>query len=402
MTTRETVLADLASRQKAMRADLERFVAIPTGWNHTAGLDELRALVVDRCAKLGASSELIPGGPRPDWLYETVGAAGKKDSSAIPPAVVCRMPAPRPDLPRLLFSGHLDTVFDPHGPFQSVSIPPHATKAVGPGVADMKGGIIIALHALESLQSAGVAIGWSFIFNSDEETGSFHSEAALRAEARRHDIGIALEPALPDGGLAVERKGSGQFIIETFGKTAHAGRDFAKGVSAVYSLARVISRVEQLTNLDRGVTVNIGPLKGGEATNIVPDYAAAWGNVRFPTGADAESIAIALDALAADGAVKVRYTLARPAKPRTPGVDRLVAIAQRCARTLNQPLPVGSTGGVCDGNILQDEGLPTLDNLGVKGGGLHTHQEWVDLDSMVERAQLLALFIAEAAGSPLE
>lgn len=400
MTALAERLDQLVSRREpAMRADLARYVAIPTGHNHALGLDEFRGLVTERCIALGAQVRMVPGEPRPDWLYSEPGSAGGTGGGAdrgIPAAAVCTRT--REGLPRLLVASHLDTVFDPRGPFQAMLVSSDGSRAVGPGVVDMKGGIVIALHALEALEEAGVPVGWTYFFNSDEETGSYHSAAALADESKRNDWGLATEPALPDGSLAIERKGSGQFIVEAFGRSAHAGRDFEKGVSAVYELARALSRVEALTDLSCGVTVNIGPIRGGAATNIVPDYAAAWGNVRFPSSAECERFRMGLEAINTPAAenregiarIRVRHSLNRPAKPKTARSELLGLIARETAEAIGQTLPFASTGGVCDGNIMQDAGLPTIDSLGVRGGGLHTHAEWIDLSSLVDRCRLLA------------
>lgn len=399
----------IAKRESAMKDDLRRYVDIPTGFNHTAGLDELRGLVVRRCEALGATTELVPGGPRPGWLHGDESGSG----GAVPPALICRgLQGPAPDgrnaRPSILIASHLDTVFDPRGPFTKLAWTEGGAKAIGPGVVDMKGGIVIALHALEALAECGIPVRWTYFFNSDEETGTYHSAAALMDEAKRHQWGLATEPALPDGGLAVERKGSGQFIVEAFGKGAHAGRDFEKGVSAVYLLARTLAKVEGLTDFAAGVTVNVGPLRGGAATNIVPDYAAAWGNVRFPTAETGERFRLALESLdttgvpvsgtgasvgnptPTPGTVRIRHSMNRPAKPMTEGTRQLAEIARSVAESLGQNLPFSSTGGVCDGNLMQAAGLPTIDSLGVRGGGLHTHSEWIETRSLVERCRLFA------------
>lgn len=395
MTSPDTALSRaIASRADAMRRDLERFVNIPTGYNHTPGLDELRALVADRCRALGAIVESFPGDPRPDWLGPDGRSVGVQ---AIPPSIACRRPAP--GRPSVLIASHLDTVFDPQGGFTRYQPDPSGKRATGPGVVDMKGGIVIALHALESLEEIGQPVSWTYFFNSDEETGSHHSARALERLCPGHDWGLATEPALPDGSLAIERKGSGQFIVEAFGRTAHAGRDFEKGASAVYALAGALVRVQGLTDLGAGVTVNVGPLKGGDATNIVPDYAAAWGNVRFPVPEAWDRFRAGLESIATPGdddrlpRIRVRHALNRPAKPVTPMTERLALTARAVAESLSQPLPFASTGGVCDGNIMQNAGLPTIDSLGVRGGGLHTHQEWIDLDSLTQRCELFAFLL---------
>jgi len=388
--------AAIAPRRDEMVSDLARFVAIPTGKNHAKGLDEFRSVVTKRLEALGATTELIPGDPKPEWLGSEPVSAG------IPPTAVCRKR--EPGEPRVLIAGHLDTVFDPGGPFQRLEVAADGRTATGPGVVDMKGGILIAVVALEALAQCGIDTPWTFFLNSDEETGTYHSDLALRAESANHEFGLALEPALPDGSLAVERKGSGQFLVECFGRASHAGRDFFSGVSAVYTLGAVLTRLAEMSDKDRGTTVNVGPLKGGVAPNVVPDYAAAWGNTRFVDPAASEEVQRQLAALAtatdAVPSIVVHRSFNRPAKPLIPSTERLALIARECAASIGQSLPFASTGGVCDGNIMQDAGLPTIDTLGVRGGGLHTTSEWIELDSLVGRALLLAVLIERLARTP--
>ncbi len=401
LTDRESRLASvIAARAGAMLEDLRTWVAIPTGGGHAPGLDETRGILVRRLTAIGAAVELIPGDPRPPWLY------GEVPGRPPPPSAICRRSGRSKADSRLLLSGHLDTVHDPTGPFQSLTVSPDGRTATGPGVVDMKGGLVIAVHALEALAESGIDAEWTFVLNSDEETGSYHSETALRHAAGQADVGIVLEPALPDGGLVVERPGSGQFMIEARGRAAHVGRDFGSGVSAVNALCTAVLAAGTFADPGRGKILSVGPLEGGSATNVVPDRARAWGNVRFKTpelGSELErqvrGLATGPDALPA---TEVFTSFNRPAKPLTPRVRALAESARTAAEHLGQRLPFGSTGGVCDGNILQDAGLPTIDTLGVRGGGLHTPQEWIEIPSLVERAQLLAILIARlgAGGAP--
>lgn len=379
-----------------MRRDLAAHVAIPTGHNHLAGLGEYRSLLLDRLAALDGEPEFIPGSPRPWWIGGPNAKAIAQES--IPPTVIVRKAGRLPaGGMKALLAGHLDTVFHPEGPFRSLTIAADGATATGPGVVDMKGGILIAVNALEALKECGIDLPWVFCLNSDEETGSYFSEPALRLAAREADVGLALEPALPDGSLAVERKGSGQFYIEARGKSAHAGRDFEHGISAVYALAEALLGAERLIDLPQGVTVNVGPIVGGGATNAVPDRAAAWGNVRYPSPEQGEALSAAFAQLAGrdkrGAEIIVERSFNRPAKPMTDATLGLAERARSAAEDLGQSLPFASTGGVCDGNILQDAGLPTIDTLGVRGGGLHTEQEWIDLRSLVERSQLLACLL---------
>ncbi len=389
--TESKVCALIERRASFLLDDLRLHVETPTGGGHRAGLDETRERFVGRLAALGASSELIAGDERPAWMTT--------EGEPLP-TVLCRRR--RSDAgASVLIAGHLDTVHDPDGPFKTLDIASDRKTAIGPGCVDMKGGLVIALAALEALEEAGEPVSWGVALNSDEETGSYFSERALRLAAGEHDWGIALEPALPGGVLALERGGSGQFLLETSGRSAHVGREFTKGVSAVTALARCLVAIGDMPAPDRGRIVNIGPIEGGVATNAVPDRARAWGNVRYPDESVSAELGAMLDALQTEpGAmpgVVVHRSFNRPAKPASDRTRQLAGVARSAAEALGQPMGFARTGGVCDGNILQDAGLPTIDTLGVRGGALHTTDEWIELASLVERCQLLAVTILRLA-----
>jgi glutamate carboxypeptidase len=399
----------IEKRRAFLLDDLRLHVGLPTGLNNTPALDETRERLTTRLNALGAGTELVPGDDKPEWLnrrnerppaHLSPATGTTRNGTPIPPTAISRRAAGKPG-PRILLSGHLDTVHDPSGDFRELTIAPDGVKAVGPGCVDMKGGLVIAVAALESLHEAGINASWSFILNSDEETGSYHSDLAIQREADRHDIGLVFEPSLPDGSLVVSRPGSGQFRIEAFGKAAHVGRDFASGVSAVNALARCLITIADIPDAQRGIIANVGPIAGGHATNVVPDFACATGNVRFFTPDAERDVAAALDALAtprdAMPSIRVYRSFNRPPKPLIQATQRLADAAKAVADDLAQPMSFKSTGGVCDGNILQARGLPTIDTLGVRGGGLHTPDEWIDLRSLVERCQLLAILIARIA-----
>lgn len=400
LTERETHLCALiASWHDRLLEDLRLHVGTPTGGDNRPALDRTRTLLTDRLARLGAKVRLVPPGPRPDWLYGGEIRANRQEEG--PPVAMCvRTQTRAAGRPRILLSGHLDTVHDPSPdhPFRELSISGDGKTATGPGCVDMKGGLVIAVAALEALEASGIDAAWSFILNSDEETGSYWSEPALRSAAREHDLGLVFEPALPDGSLAIQRPGSGQFRVEVRGKSAHVGRDFSGGVSAVNQLARVLLRLAELPDPARGKILSVGPLQGGPATNVVPDLARAWGNVRYQDEAMARELEREVMACATEGSqlpsVHIDTSFNRPAKPQTDAVRSLALAARSAAEDLGQTLPFSATGGVCDGNLLQDEGLPTIDTLGVRGGGLHTEKEWIELASLVERCQLVALLIA--------
>jgi len=385
-----SLCAHIAKRHHALLDDLRLHVEIPTGANNHAGLDESRERFAARCQSLGATQTLIPGTPRPAWLTMSLDD-GLLEAPPPPSALLSRIQG-RPGL-KILLSGHLDTVHEPSSSFRSLTLNSDGKTATGPGCVDMKGGLVIAMAALEALEELAAPVAWSFILNSDEETGSYHSDAALRQAAAQHDIGLALEPALPDGSLVVERPGSGQFMLEARGRAAHVGRDFTSGISAINALSQSVLDAAKIADPANGLICSIGRIIGGVAPNVVPDHARAWGNVRYFTP-QAESLAAArLDALAASPGISIQRSFNRPSKPLTTQTQKLADLARSVASDLNQPMPFAKTGGVCDGNNLQAAGCPTIDTLGVRGGGLHTPQEWIDLSSLVERCQLLAILI---------
>lgn len=386
-----------------MYGEIADAVAIPTGGAHQPGLDELRGILCARLQALGATIAMHAGDERPAWLtlpHER--GADEQTTAVIPPVAIAHRLAPRSSAagPRVLLAGHIDTVHDPFGAFQSLTRESE-TIARGPGAVDMKGGIILAMNALEALEESGVPLRYSFLLNSDEETGSFHSARTIEEAGRGHDLGIALEPAGEGGSLVVERMGSGHFRIDCTGRTAHAGRDFTKGVSAVVALAKAILETSAASDPAAGRIVNVGPLEGGLVSNAVPASASAWGNVRFADPAAMEELSQRFARLnTPDGAlpgVRVLTAFARPAKPMTPAVEAFAHRVREVAELLGQRLPFGKTGGVCDGNILQSVGLPTLDTLGIRGGNLHRLDEYIEIPSIVERAQLLAVVLKRIA-----
>ncbi len=393
----------LHARALAMENDLREFVSIPTGTGHEPGLERFRAIMRARLAALGAEISEIPGDSRPEWVTQpTQRAAADAPVALRAESRVARLGA----APRILITGHLDTVHDPLGAFQSLTRT-SPTRATGPGAIDMKGGLVIMLHALEVLHECGIECAWTVLLNSDEETGSLHSARAIRAEARAHahsgGIGLAMEPALPDGSLVLERLGSATFRIECLGRAAHAGRDFAHGVSAVNALAARILDAVKLVDLEAGTVINIGPLEGAKTTNIVADSARAWGNARFRDSARDALVERGLRAMATNAQsplphTNIEYEANRPAKPEVPAVRAIAGELASIAHLLGEPIGFGKSGGVSDGNLMQAEGLPTLDTLGPRGGNLHRIDEYIDLDSMVPRGAMLAILLARRSG----
>ncbi|MCE2885345.1 MAG: M20/M25/M40 family metallo-hydrolase [Planctomycetaceae bacterium] len=390
------IAARLAARRARMESDLAEWVAVPTCSGHEPGLSRLRGLLRARLEALGADLAEIPGDAKPAWIVQP-----GQPADAPPPVAlraIARNGCGRP----VLVTGHIDTVHDAFGAFDRLTRGSDG-RAVGPGAIDMKGGLVILTHALEVLAELGVKPAWTVLLNSDEETGSLHSQRAIRAEARAcaaaGGIGLAMEPSLPDGSLVLERLGSATFRIECEGRAVHAGRDFAQGVSAVNALAARILDAAKLVDLDAGTVVNIGPLEGGKATNIVADRARGWGNARFRDAAREAELRRGLLAFATapDAPLprtRIEYESNRPAKPETPAVRAMAEEVRAIGAALGQRVGFGKSGGVSDGNLMQAEGLPTIDTMGPVGGNLHRTDEYIELDTMTPRAAMLAVLLA--------
>ena len=305
---------------------------------------------------------------------------------------------------RVLLTGHLDTVFAADHPFQEPRFLDESTLN-GPGAADMKGGLLVMLTALEALEKSGLGeqLGYDVLINSDEEIGSLGSAPLLVEMAGRADFGLTYEPALADGTLAGARKGSGNFTLLVRGRAAHAGRDFEQGRNAVTKLAAMIGELDDLNEKFDGVTLNAALIEGGSAINVVPDLAICRFNVRVKDDPDAAAVAAELEGLLArhrgqEGiSCELHGGFSRPPKPLSPENERLFEILARIGAELDLEISWRPTGGCCDGNNLAAAGLPNIDSLGVRGGHIHSQREYALVDSLTERAKLSALMLMKYA-----
>ncbi|MGD0769526.1 MAG: hydrolase [Tepidisphaeraceae bacterium] len=304
---------------------------------------------------------------------------------------------------RILLNIHLDTVYPPDSPFQSAG--QEAGNVRGPGVADAKGGLAVMLTALEALERSGKGegIGWQVLINPDEEIGSPGSGGLLVAAARDHQFGLLFEPALPDGALVDRRRGSGNFSIVVRGRAAHAGRDFAAGRSALLAAAKISLKLHAINQTLPGVTVNVGAIDGGAPPNVVPDLAICRINVRTTQLADEQIVTNVVENLvselnSSDGiSAELHGQFASPAKIPDERTLRLLDAIVSCGKELGMTLATRSSGGASDGNRLAAAGLPNVDSLGVRGDLIHTPNEYMIPDSLVERAQLAALLMLKIA-----
>ncbi len=302
----------------------------------------------------------------------------------------------RADAPlQVLLVGHMDTVFPKNHSFQSPEKLDENTLH-GPGVADMKGGILVMLTALQAFEASNHSgqLGWQVILNADEETGSHGSVDTLVEAAQGADVGLIYEPALADGTLSRARKGSGNFTIVAMGKAAHAGREFALGKNAIMALYKAANKLEQLTDLRNGVTVNIARISGGTAFNVVPATAVLQLNIRCLTVEQQQSLEAEMKEILHEVSSQEEVLLelsggfTRPPKTISPANQLLMDWVADCGSQLNIDVQFKDTGGCCDGNNLAAAGLPNVDTLGVLGGQIHTANEFMIIPSLGERAKL--------------
>lgn len=296
-----------------------------------------------------------------------------------------------------LLVGHTDTVW-PVGTVLRQPVERRGGRLAGPGVYDMKAGLTQGLYALRALAALGLApplapVWW---INSDEEIGSADSLRGLRRLARQARRVFVLEPAYGlEGRLKTARKGSLRFTVLVHGQAAHSGLDPDRGASAIRELARVIDRLYELADRERGITVNVGVVAGGLRANVVAPEARAEVDVRVLSAADGEEIerrVRALQPVTPGTRLEIRGGIDRPPLEATPANRALWEQARRCGAELGFQLDEATVGGGSDGNFTSPL-APTLDGLGAVGDGAHAEHEFVEIDRMPERSALLALLL---------
>ncbi len=312
---------------------------------------------------------------------------------------------------RLLLIGHLDTVYPPEPAVRGfLSDPADPDRATGPGVTDMKGGIVIMLGALQALHLGGRLDGHriTVILNADEEKGSADSTEIIRLEAAESELALAFECGFPrDGGastIVTARRGVGRAIFRTTGPGGHAGLEGPRAGSAVLELAQKAVEISALHDPERRWNVNVGTFRGGSAANVIATEAEITVDYRFPDKASGEELGEAIIEIASDpfqrgptGRPLVRTVckehLIRPALERSDAVASAAARIIAAGADLGLTLVEEARGGSSDAALAYDAGCPAVCGLGAVGGEIHTEREWIRLSSLVERARLAALAI---------
>lgn len=391
----------LDTQQAAMEQVLPQWSEINSGSYNPEGVNAFGLAVHDYINKhLAVECERIS---MP--TVQSVNARGEIEQLAVGDLWLYRKAqAPKNPTINLLFTGHLDTVFPIDSAFQQCTML-EAGVLGGPGVADMKGGILLMLNALRAIERSPLAklVNWQILLNPDEEIGSLSSAPYLAKAAQAADIGLVYEPSMPSGDLAGARKGSGNFSLIVTGKAAHAGREFHLGRNAITALAEAMLALEKINASDHNITLNLGKIHGGGPVNIVPDKAVVHFNVRVESQAEADIAQAHINQVVAHLAQREGFSaqlvgkFTRPAKPATPQQTKLFELVTDCGSQLGMDIAFKATGGCCDGNNLAAAGLPNVDSLGVQGGNIHSHQEYVLLESLAARAKLSALIIHRLA-----
>jgi glutamate carboxypeptidase len=378
-----------------MLAQVQIWAGINSGTGNLKGLNATASLLADAFGSHGAT-ELVEPAPVERVLED--GSIVEIEHGRHLVATV------RPDAPiQLLLTGHMDTVFAVDHPFQQQQWLEDGVLN-GPGVADMKGGISVMLAALIAAEaSEGFQhVGYQVMINSDEETGSASSAKLIEQLAKGKLAALTYEPAaLPDGTLAGARPGSGNFSIVVTGKSAHAGRNPQDGRNALLAAADLALRLKALTR--DGLTVNPAKIDGGSPNNVVPDHAVLRVNLR-PLSPELEEFArneikalISVIEREHDVSIHLHGGFNRPPKPLDTQSEKLFGLVKQCGTDLGLTIGWKSTGGVCDGNNIAACGVPVVDTMGVRGGAIHSADEYLITESLSERAALSALTLMRIA-----
>jgi glutamate carboxypeptidase len=374
------VIAYIDDRADEMVSLLGRLVDIDSGTRDKAGVDRIGELLMERLQLLGFEVERIRQQEYGDHvLGRKVGNSGR-----------C-----------VLFVGHMDTVF-PAGTAAARPFRIEGPRAYGPGVLDMKGGIVCLLYALEALQATGhaayEALGMRVVFNADEEVLSPTSRPVIENQALDAQMVCVFEPARPGGEYVIRRKGVGKYYLTVNGRAAHAGAQPERGRSAIAEMAHKVVALHALNDYEAGTTVNVGVVQGGERSNIVADRAYAEVDVRAVDVESGRRLDQAVREIVdrnviPDTTAELTGGIVFPPMEPTPQTERLFAALQEAGRQIGLEVRAIATGGGSDGNYAA-QFAPTIDGMGPQGSEAHSEREYIEIGSLAERAKAAALFLA--------
>lgn len=390
-------IVSLPSRRAELVALLERWAAINSGSDHAAGL-----------ARMAAELRAVFSAAFPAASFEELAADADGYN---PPGVKVLRFRLRPTAPLQVFlCGHYDTVYGAADPFQTCRWL-DADTLNGPGVTDMKGGLVALLAAVQAFEQTPHAaqIGWEILLTPDEETGTHGTRALFEDAAKRHHFGFVFEPARPSGDIIHSRKGTGGAIVTCHGRASHAAKIPNDGRSAILGLAAFALAASKIPATLPGTLLNVGNIKGGSpATNVVPDHAVAELDLRVTQMSDEPQLFARIRAVADEvaAAYEVKFDLNlwmnRPPKENHAVEAALFPEFRRAATDVGiKPFNWVHGGGASDGNFLGAAGLPCFDGIGPEGDHLHSSREYCRVATIAPRAANVALFLHRLASGEI-
>lgn len=371
--------AEYADRAPAMLAELAQLVGMESPSRDADGIRVVATHVARALNETGASVSIV------------------EDHSNGPNVVARFGSSDRP----ILLLGHLDTVWA-RGTIATMPWRIEGDLAFGPGVFDMKSGVLVVVEALRGLARHGISVPVVVVFNCDEEIGSESTRALIASHAKNARAALVFEPSIPGGSAKTSRSGMSDYRIVVRGRAAHAGVDPEKGVSAIVAAARIVLALNDLNDLSNGLSVNPGVIKGGTRANVIAAEAIVEVDVRFRTQAQAECVHRAITGLgkSSDGAlIEVTGGIDRPPFEPNPDGLALYGRAAVAARASGFEMGQGHVGGVSDGNFTAAMGVPTLDGLGPDGCGAHADHEQILIADLPRRAAMLSRLLLDLADS---
>jgi glutamate carboxypeptidase len=339
-----------------------------------AAVDRIGAIVAEEARTLGAQVEIIPNKETGNHILSRWG--GGKDG--------------------ILLLCHMDTVF-PLGTLSKMPYREADGKIFGPGVLDMKAGIVISLAAIEEAQKLGLNRSITIFYTSDEEIGSHTSREHIERLAKESGLAFVLESALVDGSLKTWRKGTGEFYVKTKGRAAHAGGDHEKGRNAIEEMAYQVIAIQKMTDYSKQTTLNVGVIHGGTVSNVVPEEANIKVDVRVMQLDEWEGVEAEMMKLKTvlDGtSLEIKGNLNRPPMPFDETMQLTFEKAKTIAAGIGMELKAGGSGGGSDANFVAPLGIPVLDGMGAVGEGYHSEREYIFADSLGERVKLLSALLS--------
>lgn len=355
----------------AIMEEIKQYVEMETPSHNKAAVDRLGNLIHSRFAELGCGIRMISQTEYGDQIRVEYGDGDEQ----------------------ILILGHLDTVKE-IGTLQSEPWRVEEGKAYGPGVYDMKSGIVFSYFALQAIHRLSLPLHKKLVFfwNTDEEVGSPSSKKWIQEEAKRSSVVLVVEPSSGGGALKTSRKGGGEFLLQVKGRAAHAGNDHGKGVNAIEELARHIVDIQSWTDYEKGTTLSVGLVKGGSASNVVPEFAEAVIDARASQVKEAERITRQMQSLRPihpQAEIQVSGGFDKLPMERTEATEKLFRHAEQLAAAEGFALQAMAVGGTSDGNIAATAGAAVLDGLGPVGDGAHASHEHIVVERVSERIALL-------------